>query len=48
MKQAIAMNKILVVDDELLNRKMFLDLLGDEYIVKTVASGEDALKMISC
>lgn len=46
MKQAIVMNKILVVDDELLNRKMFLDMLGDEYIVKTVASGEDALKLI--
>jgi two-component system sensor histidine kinase/response regulator len=46
MQPAKAMNKILVVDDEAMNRKMFLDILGDEYIVKTTESGEDALKMI--
>jgi two-component system sensor histidine kinase/response regulator len=46
MQPAKAMNKILVVDDEPLNRAMFSDILADEYLVKTAQSGEDALKMI--
>jgi two-component system sensor histidine kinase/response regulator len=46
MKPVKTRNKILIVDDEPLNRAMFSDILEDEYIVNAVKSGEDALKMI--
>jgi two-component system sensor histidine kinase/response regulator len=38
--------KILVVDDEPLNRAMFRDLLNDCYTLRTASSGEEALTIL--
>ena len=38
--------KILVVDDEPLNRAMFRDLLNDRYTLRTASSGEEALTIL--
>lgn len=40
------MDKILVVDDEIINLMMVKKILGDIYEVETAASGEDALEKI--
>lgn len=39
--------KILIVDDDQTNLRFLNEVLGDDYEVQSVSSGEDALKMIS-
>lgn len=39
--------KVLIVDDSLLNRSILIDMLGEEYEIFEAENGEDALKLIS-
>lgn len=46
MPERQTLEKILIVDDQYLMCKMLADMLSDDYIVKTVSSGEEGLNVL--